>query len=133
MSVEMAVALPALLAVALIALNALLFMGECASFDRLAREAVRTCAASPAYGCGPQQAADDVQASLAAAFDHDFEQVSVQVEGSSPGYLTYSATLEFVPTLFGRSLGSPAFGVSIPPVRHSVKLVVDSYKPGALI
>lgn len=45
MTVELAVVFPALLAVAVIAVNALLFFSECAAFDRVAREAVRLHAA----------------------------------------------------------------------------------------
>ena len=133
MSVELAIALPALLAVAVISMNALLLLGECASFDRLAREAVRTCAASPAYGISPSAAAADAQARLAAAFPRDFESVSVQAEGASPGYITYTATLSFQPTLLGRAFSGSVFGVSLPPMRHSVRMVVDSYKPGGLL
>ena len=133
MSVEMAVAMPAILAVALVALNAMLFMGECASFDRLAYEAVRTCAASPAYGTGAQSAAGSVQAQLAASFAHDFESVDVQVEGASPGYLTYTATLEFRPMLFGKAIDAGAFGMRMPTVQHRVRVVIDSYKTGGLL
>ena len=50
MTVELAVALPVLLAVAAIAVNALLFFSECAAFDVASRDAVRIHAASPAYG-----------------------------------------------------------------------------------
>ena len=38
MTVELAVVFPALLAVAVIAVNALLFFSECAAFDRVARD-----------------------------------------------------------------------------------------------
>jgi hypothetical protein len=50
MMVEMAVTIPVLLAVAGITINLLVFLGDCARFDRLAAEAVRTEASSPAYG-----------------------------------------------------------------------------------
>ena len=60
MTVELAVVFPALLAVAVIAVNALLFFSECAAFDRVAREAVRLHAASPAYGQGLEQSCAQV-------------------------------------------------------------------------
>lgn len=47
MTVELAVAFPVVVAVAVIAMNALLFLSECAAFDRVARDAVRVHATSP--------------------------------------------------------------------------------------
>ena len=55
MTVELAVAMPVLIVVAVIAANALTFFAECAVFDRVAHEAVRVHAAAPAYGQGPGQ------------------------------------------------------------------------------
>ena len=52
MTVEFVVAFPAMLAIALVAMNALLFFSECASFDRLARQSICVHAAAPAYGKG---------------------------------------------------------------------------------
>ena len=56
MTVEMAVAMPALIVVAVIAVNACTFFYQCAVFDRVVHEAVRVYATSPAYGEGPGQA-----------------------------------------------------------------------------
>ena len=48
MTVQLAVAMPVLIIVAVIAVNALAFFAECAVFDRVAHEAVRVHAAAPA-------------------------------------------------------------------------------------
>lgn len=52
MTVEFVAALPVLLAVAAISVNALTFFGWCAAFDDDFRDSVRVYAASPAYGQG---------------------------------------------------------------------------------
>ena len=52
MTVEFVAALPVLLAVAAISVNALAFFGWCAAFDDDFRDSVRVYAASPAYGQG---------------------------------------------------------------------------------
>ena len=50
MTIEFVVAFPVMLIVAAIAVNACSFFGVCAAFDNDFRDAVRTCATSPAYG-----------------------------------------------------------------------------------
>ena len=50
MTVEFVAALPVLLAVAVISVNALTYFGWCAAFDDDFRDSVRVYAASPAYG-----------------------------------------------------------------------------------
>ena len=62
MTVELLVVLPVVLIVAVVAVNALTFFGDCAAFDRVARNAVRLCAASPAYGQDAGRGAEEVRA-----------------------------------------------------------------------
>ena len=64
MTVELAVALPVLLTVALIAVNAATFFGQCAAFDNLFCDAVRAHGASPAYGQSTQESAELVRIKL---------------------------------------------------------------------
>lgn len=130
MSVELAVAFPVLIAIAVIATNAVLFFSECAAFDNAFREAVRVHATSPAYGQGTGDALSAVAADLEARFDGDFEESSVAVAGGAGGHLTFTGTLRLQPTLFGMGLRSSVFGVSLPPVTHTLSYTVDSYKPG---
>ena len=79
MTVELAVVFPALLAVAVIAVNALLFFSECAAFDRVAREAVRVHTASPAYGQGLEQSCAQVAKTVEQAFDRPYLGTRVAV------------------------------------------------------
>lgn len=133
MTVELAVALPVLLAVAIIAVNALLFFSECAAFDAASRDAVRICAASPAYGQDLEQSRAQVAAALSEAFDRPYTASSVAVEGSADGHATFTSTLEFSPTLFGMGLKSSVFGIALPKIAHAASFTVDCYKPGVLL
>lgn len=133
MTVELMVTLPVFIAVAVVIVNSLSFMGECAAFDRLARDAVRVCAASPGYGCDARSCAADAQALLSDSFDDAYSNVSVEVEGCAAGCLRYEAEIRFSPTLFGRSFSGTVFGVELVPLRHRVQLVVDPYKPGVVV
>ena len=133
MTVELAVAFPVLLIVAVIAVNALLFFSECAAFDRIAREAVRVHAASPAYGQGLEQSRALVADEVERAFEKPYLAVRVAVEGTDGGHARFTATLEFFPTLFGLGLKSSVFGVALPHLEHAVALAVDPYKPGVFV
>ena len=71
MTVELLVVLPVVLIVAVVAVNALTFFGDCAAFDRVARNAVRLCAASPAYGQDAGRGAEEVRAVIEEALVRD--------------------------------------------------------------
>lgn len=133
MTVELAVALPVLVAVAAVAVNALLAFSECAAFDNAFRDAVRLNATSPAYGQGLEQSRAAVQSDLEGAFNRSFESVQVAVEGASGGHVRFTATLEVSPTLFGLGLKRSVFGVELPKLVHSAELAVDRYHPGMLV
>lgn len=96
-TVELVAALPILLAVALIVVNATLFLSECAAFDRLAPQAVRVHAASPAYGQDVSAGKDLVQRQLEAAFPEENLSVEVAVRETAGGMLSFDATLRFSP------------------------------------
>ena len=49
------------------------------------------------------------------------------------GHTSFSATLEYMPTLFGLGLRSEVMGVAMPKLSHTEELVVDCYKPGVLL
>lgn len=131
MSVGLAVALPVMLVVALVSYNALFFFSECARFDRLARNAVRIYAVSPAYGQGVQQRAASVESAVNEALASDNLKCFVTVSSSS-GFECYEATLEYRPTLFGMSLRSSVFGVELFALRHDASLKVSSYDAGVI-
>ena len=49
MTMELMAVLPVAILIAIIAVNVLVFFGDCASFDRVARNAIRVYATSPSY------------------------------------------------------------------------------------
>ena len=129
-TVELMAALPVMIAIAVIVVNATLFLSDCAAFDRLAHQAVRVHAASPAYGQDIQRSRELVEGELARAFDRDNLAVSVSVESVFGGRLEFRATLEYFPTL---GLRSEVFGVELPGLSHTVDFTVDQYKPGVFV
>ena len=133
MTVEMAVAMPALIVVAVIAVNACTFFYQCAVFDRVAHEAVRVYATSPAYGEGPGQACASVEQAVRSQLDGQNLDVSVAYAKVGADFDEYRVTLGFQPTLFGMGLRSEVFGVSMPQLEHTTSYVVDSYKPGVIV
>lgn len=130
MTVELMAVLPVALIIAAIAVNALAFFGDCASFDRVARNAVRVYATSPTYGALPAQCQARIAEAVKAEFDGPFEQVWVSYEGIGGGLGRYTATIDYAPNLFGLGVRDSVFGVSLPHLEHSASLVVDAYKPG---
>lgn len=133
MTVEFAVTFPLLIVIAVIAVNALLFFADCAAFDNEFRDAVRIYAASPAYEQDLEESKAQVQTALSDSFDEDNLSVSVAVEGTSSGFVTFSGTLKFSPTLFGMGLVDEVFGVELPKLSHTVQHTIDVYKPGVLL
>ena len=143
MAVEMAVVMPILLALAGITINLMVFLGDCARFDRVAAEAVRTQAASPGYSSySSETRAQDVQAQIERAFSSsDYLTVTVSVSegaagtGAGSGQLalslipkkeTYTCTLYYRPWGFGKSF----FGIEFTGISHTRQYVIDPYRPG---
>lgn len=133
MTVELAVAMPVLIVVAVMAVNAIAFFCQCAVFDRVAHEAVRVHAAAPAYGQGAGQSCALVQQDILMALDDANVDVRVSHGGVGFDFDQYVATLEYHPTLFGLGLRSEVFGVAMPTLSHTTTYVVDSYKPGLIV
>lgn len=133
MTVELAVAMPVLIVVAVIAVNAVTFFGACAVFDRAAHEAVRTFATSPAYGQGLDQSCALIEQTVSEAVGASNVEVEVSCGNAESDFVRFTSTLVFHPTLFGLGLRSEVFGVALPPLEHSTSYVVDVYKPGVVI
>ena len=133
MTVELAVAMPVLIIVAVIAINAMTFFCQCAVFDRVAHEAVRVHAAAPAYGQGPDQSCALVEQDIRAVLDDSNIDVAVSHSSTDADFDRYTATIEYHPTLFGLGLRSQVFGVALPTLSHSTSYVVDAYKPGVIV
>lgn len=133
MSVELAVVLPVTIVVAVIAVNALLFFGECAQFDRVGRNAVRICAASPAAGQDLSQVIAAVDSMVGKSMDADNVECDVTAGRIADGITRFDLVLRYWPTLFGLGLKREVLGVPLPPLTHSVSLSVDMHKPGIVL
>lgn len=140
MTVELCTVIPVCLIVAAIVMNALTFFSECATFDRIGRNAVRIAASSPADG----ESTSEMEAKILQLIESEMEgaQVTCEVRGrqvgdglgaSVLGFTTFELTYAYAPTLFGLTLRSSIFGISLPELHHSVSLAVDSYTPGRLL
>ena len=132
-TVEFAIAMPVLLAIAAICLNAMIFLGDCTMFDRTFRQAVRAYAVSPAYGQSAEQACGQISAALQRGFSRDDLSAHVGCESAAGGHLVFTATLDYPPTFFGYSLDLGFLGISLPHATHSDRYAIDSYKPGVVI
>ena len=133
MTVELAVAMPVLIVVALIAVNGCTFMADCAVFDRVSQEAIRVHAPSPAYRQTTARSCELIEQEIRSVMDAKNVNVSVACSHEALDFERFTATLEYSPTLFGIGMRSSAFGVELPRATHSTSLVVDVYKPGVMV
>lgn len=134
MTVELAVVLPVVMVIAVIATNAVHFFALCSLFDRTAHQSIRVYAASPAYGSDALQCCSQIEQSLRNTFaenDNVFIQVSYEAYGVD--LQEFTATIHYAPTLFGLKLTDRVFGVALPQLTHMTRFVVDSYRPGIFI
>lgn len=133
MTIELAVAMPVLIAVAVIAVNAMTFFAECAVFDRVACDSVRLHASSPAYGEDAGRETALIEQEIKSQVDTSNLEISVEHGVVGAGFDEFRATLIFHPTLFGLGLRTEVFGVALPQLTHEARYVIDSYKPGVFI
>lgn len=131
-TVGLVAVLPVAIVVAAIAVNALLFFSECARFDRIAANAVRVCATTPAYGQGLDQSVARIEALVEEEMGEGVS-CEVTVEGGGAGFCAFTVRMTYEPSLFGVALRDEVFGVSLPRLTHEKGLVVDAYKPGMLL
>lgn len=131
-TVELVVTLPVAILVAVIVVNALTFFGMCTTFDQVVRQSVCTYGTAPGPGESTSMVAAHVREAAEAALDDANVTVRVESEGTFPGLTRYRGHLSYRPTLFGLSLRSKVFGISLPALNHEVDMVVDAYRPGIL-
>lgn len=136
MAVELAVVLPVVLAVMVIVVDCMVWMGECARFDQVASQKVLACATSPAKeSYAPETRVQLVSEALAAAFAERGQTVSVSCEDVQVPFAsmaTYRCTLQMVPWPLSHP-GATVFGISVPvSLEHECVLVIDPYTPGKL-
>ena len=146
MAVELAVMLPVGIVVALIVYNLCRFVEACATFDRVAPDAVVAHGVSPAGEQSALSSAGQVKAGIEQALDMRSCEVDVTVSGPpdaaagiggltfplSPLLTTYTCTLRYRPWPSGFVMAGVAFR---PPVAlvHVRTLVIDRYRPGVVV
>lgn len=133
MTIEFAVMFPVMLMIALVAFNSVMFLSQCASFDRIFREAVCVYAPSPASDQGSGQICAQITGDLDTFQEKDYLDCTVSSSVGSEGLSTYRGSLFYTPTLFGAHPLRQVFGISLPPIEHTVEMTVDSYKPGVFL
>lgn len=142
-AVELAVCLPVMLALAVISVDLLVYLGDCARFDRVSAQEVAVVATAPAGGSySPEGSAASVKAAIAEGMGQP-ERLSYQVsvsqgmrtgekdEGFSlislaPQLTTYTCIMESSPWPLSHGL----FGVEVSGLTHRRSYVVDPYRPG---
>jgi hypothetical protein len=146
MAVEMVVVLPVLLAVVGIAVNLMVYLGDCARFDRVAAEAVRTQAASPGYGeYGSISRAQGVQSLIGQAFEGS-SYLTFEVTASESGFGTSAGGSDIAFSLLPHQetflchmyyrpwgFGDSFFGIHFSGIPHTREYVIDPYRPGVLL
>ena len=133
MAVELAIVFPIMIIVAVVLVNALSFAGECARFDREARNAIRTEAATPAINENDTGPATRVNDALMSSFSANNESVQVTCEHSSLFTKNYKCKLLWSPTLFGLGLRDEVFGVKLFQLTHECELAVDPHRAGDIL
>lgn len=133
MTIEFIVCFPVMMVVALIAINALLFFGECASFDRNFKDASCAYASSPGFGQTVDASCAKIKSSVEGVCNTEYVEITVTSSGVEGGLVTLTGTLSFTPTLFGAGVLDSVFGISFPRMTHQSQIVVDCYKPGVII
>lgn len=145
MTVELAVVLPVTLAVALVGYNLARFAALCATFDRVAPDAVIAHGVAPAGQQTSDTATGEVRAAIDQALASDACEVEVSASGPSvapggggisfpvsPLLTTYTCTLRYHP--WPRVLTLAGVAVSTPlELTHQRTLTVDRYRPGVVV
>lgn len=145
MAVELAVTIPVAIVVGLIVLNLCRFVEACATFDRVALDAVISQGVSPPGEQSSLSAAGAVQSRIASSLAMSSCEVSVTVSGApqpvgggglsfpvSPLLTTFTCTLRYRPWPGSFVIAGVRFG---PPfvLTHVRTLVVDRYRPGVVV
>ena len=145
MAVELAVMVPVCIVVGLIVYNLCRFAEACATFDRVAPDAVISHGVSPSGEQSALASAGSVKRCIESALAMSSCEVSVSVSGADPAPLgggltfpvsplltTYTCTLRYRPWPGSFRLAGVSFS---PPLalKHERKLVVDRFRPGVVV
>lgn len=126
MTVELAVLLPVIAAVAFIATMGMTFAGECTAFDIAFRESVRL----QADDGWESDSALQVETELAERLPSLHGSVSVSCERAGVGHARYKGILTFEPPFLR---GVSVFGIAVPALRHEAEFTVSPYRKGVLV
>ena len=136
MTVEFAVVLPVVIAVMVIAVDCMVFAGQCARFDNIAAQrviALGVSAGRESYEL--EQRAADIEQALADDFANTNESVEVSCERAEGGLgevYVFCCTLRFAPWPLSEA-GASVFGTTVPLyLTHEYELAIDPYTPGDL-
>ena len=149
MTVELAVVLPVTIAVVLVAVNLLRFSAACASFDRVALDAVVSQGVAPAGDQNRAAAVDEVRSCIQGALQDDDLAIEVsaeQLSGASgdagggrgvgfpisPLLTRFTCTMHYTP--WPRVDSFAGVQVATPPtIDHTRTLVVDRFRAGVVV
>ena len=130
MAVELAVVTPVILLVLVIAIDMLVFAGECARFDHIAAQVVIDEGASPPTGEHDHESRlYAIEGALEIEFARRGSEVAVTCEDTGAllaSMVTYRCILGFVP--WPLSLASAPSMIT-----HECTLSIDPYTPGELL
>ena len=130
MTVELAIAFPILIVVACLMVNALGFATECARFDRVSRNVVRTETTSPLIDENSASTLAKVSQTLEGHFVYPNETTNASIKSDDGTNITFECELKWSPTLFGLGLKSEVFGVEMFELTHKNFLTVDPTRAG---
>lgn len=116
--------MPAVMIIAAIVFNALVFFSYCAEFDRAFRNATRVWVTAPPAAMDLHSAVEqlDYQVWFDAAGDNPAISFEYEMDGS--GLVTVTAVMEYRPTLFGLQTRHELFGVRLPALHHTAQMTV---------
>lgn len=130
MAVELAVITPVILIALVIAIDMLVFAGECARFDHIAPQRVLAQAVSaPVDGYAGDARVAAIQSALEGDFTKNGSSVEVGCEDAGVALSSmaiYRCTFRFAPWPLSIA-GAPAL------LEHSCSVAVDPYTPGELL
>ncbi len=127
MTVELCIIFPVAIIIAAIAVNALLFFSDCASFDRAARNTIRALASSPSTQEDASAIAARIENELKETLDA--QDIVCTISHADGGLNRFTATRTFKPTLFGMGLRDQIWGIPLPRLTHATELTVDTFSP----
>ena len=131
-SVELALFIPVVVILASLVINVLVFLGDCGSFDMLARAAIVREASEASFE-EATSVCSTIEAQLSISFPKDYQEVMVRANACDARCVRYVATYYYTPSFFFHSIRDSLFGVSFQAFSHSVEIHVKPVVLGGVI